>query len=220
MKLMNVTSIVYQLPFGKGRKFGANGNGVFDAVLGGWEINTINTAKPGCRSTSFTRPSAANDVTGRIPDYRGVAVQRPNLVGDPTGAAARRASTTISIRRVRHPAGQCALRQSRAERVPHAELLAVGSGRQQELPHSGARRHEAAVPVGVLQRPESHELRGAECRHHERGLRHDSQHLFAAADPVRVETAVLMGRRALLDCSRAAVVRISLVVERIMGPEL
>lgn len=83
VKFLNVTSFVYQLPFGKTRKWGANWNPVFDAVLGGWELNTINTANSGLPFDIQYTPAAANDVTGRIPDYRGLAVMRPNLVGDP-----------------------------------------------------------------------------------------------------------------------------------------
>jgi hypothetical protein len=87
VKLMNVTSVVWQVPFGRGRHFGAHTNGVIDAVLGGWELNTIHTANTGLPVNVIYTPSAANDGTGRIPDYRGLAVQRPNLVGDPTGAS-------------------------------------------------------------------------------------------------------------------------------------
>ena len=32
-------------------------------------------------------PAAANDVTGRIPDYRGEAIMRPNVSGDTTGSS-------------------------------------------------------------------------------------------------------------------------------------
>ncbi|HEY3940595.1 MAG TPA: TonB-dependent receptor, partial [Bryobacteraceae bacterium] len=81
----NVTSLVYQIPFGKGRKFGSHSNGVVDSLLGGWEVNTINTANSGLPINVIYTPSAANDVTGRIPDYRGEAVMRPNLVGNPAG---------------------------------------------------------------------------------------------------------------------------------------
>jgi hypothetical protein len=87
VKLMNVTSVVWQVPFGRGRKFGAHGSAVVDAILGGWELNTIHTANTGLPVNVIYTPSAANDATGRIPDYRGLAVQRPNLVGDPTGAS-------------------------------------------------------------------------------------------------------------------------------------
>jgi hypothetical protein len=85
VKLINVTSLVYQLPFGKGRKLGANWNGLFDAVLGGWEVTSINTANTGLPLNVFYTPSATMDGSSRIADYRGLAVQRPNLVGDPTG---------------------------------------------------------------------------------------------------------------------------------------
>ncbi|HLK65651.1 MAG TPA: TonB-dependent receptor [Bryobacteraceae bacterium] len=85
VKLINVTSLVYQLPFGKGRKLGANWKGPFDAVLGGWEITSINTANTGLPLNVFYTPSATMDGTSRIADYRGLSVQRPNLVGDPTG---------------------------------------------------------------------------------------------------------------------------------------
>ena len=87
IKFMNITSVVYQLPFGHNRKFGSNWNGVVDAFIGGWELNTINTANTGMPVNIIYTPASANDATGRIPDYRGLAVQRPNLVGDPTGAS-------------------------------------------------------------------------------------------------------------------------------------
>lgn len=82
--VINTTSFVYQLPFGKGRQFGAKWNAVLDGIAGGWEINTINTANTGLPVNVVYAPAAANDVTGRIPDYRGEAVMRPNVVGNPT----------------------------------------------------------------------------------------------------------------------------------------
>jgi hypothetical protein len=88
--LMNVTSGVYQLPFGKSRKFGSSWNGALDAIAGGWEINAINTANSGMPVNVTYTPSAALDATGRLAEYRGVAQQRPNLVGDatrPSGAS-------------------------------------------------------------------------------------------------------------------------------------
>jgi hypothetical protein len=84
VKFINVTSVVYQLPFGKGKKFASNLNRGFDAVVGGWELNAINTANTGTPLDVTYAPSAANDVTTRIADYRGVSEMRPNLVGDPT----------------------------------------------------------------------------------------------------------------------------------------
>ncbi len=81
VEFMNVTSVVYQLPFGKGRKYGSGMNPVFDAVLGGWELNSINTANTGPPIDVSYSPSAANDVTGLTNDYRGEAILRPNVTG-------------------------------------------------------------------------------------------------------------------------------------------
>lgn len=87
VKFINVTSVVYQLPFGKGRNFGSNWNGVTAALLGGWDLNTINTWNTGLPVNIIYTPTATQDVTGSIPDFRGSAVLRPNLVGDPSGAS-------------------------------------------------------------------------------------------------------------------------------------
>jgi len=84
---MNTTSVVYELPFGKGKKFGSQWGGVFDAVAGGWAINTINFANTGIPLDVSYTPAAANDVTGRIPDYRGEAIMRPNVSGTTTGSS-------------------------------------------------------------------------------------------------------------------------------------
>ena len=81
LKFIDVTSVVYQLPFGKGRQFGANMNPVADAILGGWEVNAIDTAHTGTAINVNYGPAAANDVTGAIADYRGLAVLRPNVTG-------------------------------------------------------------------------------------------------------------------------------------------
>ena len=49
----NVTaSAVYELPVGKGRKFGSGMNSVMDAIVGGWQVNGINTFRTGLPSTA------------------------------------------------------------------------------------------------------------------------------------------------------------------------
>ena len=81
VKLLNVTSVVYELPFGQGRKYAAHMHPVFDALLGGWELNSINTANTGNPIDVSYSPSTANDVTGLTNDYRGEAILRPNVSG-------------------------------------------------------------------------------------------------------------------------------------------
>jgi hypothetical protein len=81
VKFMNTTSVVYRLPFGRGRKYGASMNPVFDAIAGGWELNSINTANTGNPLNVYYSPSSANDVTGLSNDYRGENFLRPNVTG-------------------------------------------------------------------------------------------------------------------------------------------
>jgi hypothetical protein len=87
VKLLNVTTVVYELPFGKGKAFGGSAGKAVDLAIGGWSLNAINTANTGVPLDVVYAPAAANDVTGRISDFRGVAEMRPNLVGDPSGSS-------------------------------------------------------------------------------------------------------------------------------------
>ena len=83
VKFNNVTSVVYQLPFGKGKQFLGTANRLADLAIGGWELNAINTANTGIPLNVFYAPSTANDVTG-LPtnsEYRGTSMLRPNITG-------------------------------------------------------------------------------------------------------------------------------------------
>ncbi len=82
--VMNTTTVVYQLPFGKGRKFGSSWHPVLDAIAGGWSLNAIDTTNSGMPLDIFYTPAASNDVTGRLAEWRGVSTMRPNLAGDPS----------------------------------------------------------------------------------------------------------------------------------------
>jgi hypothetical protein len=72
-------SVLYDLPFGKGKYFGGNWSGVTNAVLGNWEINVIERAESGF--PLFVVDSA--DESGVFFFYNGLVLQRPNEVGDP-----------------------------------------------------------------------------------------------------------------------------------------
>jgi hypothetical protein len=86
VKLNNVTTLVYELPFGKGRQFAANASRGLDLLIGGWALNSINTAHTGLPVdvAYFTTP-AAIDVTGLQNDYRGQMLIRPNVSGSAIG---------------------------------------------------------------------------------------------------------------------------------------
>lgn len=82
VKLNNVTTVVYQLPFGKGRQIGSAWNPVLNTIAGGWEISAINTAHTGTPiDVAYATTPAAIDVTGLQNDYRGQMLQRPNVSG-------------------------------------------------------------------------------------------------------------------------------------------
>jgi hypothetical protein len=83
-KFINITSAVYQLPFGRGRRYGSSAPGIVDQVLGGWEISAINnalSAEPiNLRAWSGSIP-AAFQVVGNLSDFRGGESYRPNITG-------------------------------------------------------------------------------------------------------------------------------------------
>ncbi|MGH9327973.1 MAG: hypothetical protein ACRD2B_14990, partial [Terriglobia bacterium] len=68
-----VLSHIYQLPVGKGKRFGSNFSAPVNAVLGGWEVSGIETFKDGFPLSISTDDNNANSGGG----------QRPNLVGNP-----------------------------------------------------------------------------------------------------------------------------------------
>jgi hypothetical protein len=79
----NTTSLVYQLPFGKDRRFLNSQGGFVDQIVGGWEISAINQASSGQPITITYSPAAALAVSGIQQDFRGANNYRPNVIGDP-----------------------------------------------------------------------------------------------------------------------------------------
>lgn len=75
-------SILYDLPFGKGKHFGGNWNGATNAVFGNWKVDLIERATSGF--PLFVVDSA--DESGVFFSYNGNTLQRPNQVGDPNTA--------------------------------------------------------------------------------------------------------------------------------------
>ena len=83
-KLTNVTSAVYQLPFGRGQRFGKSVNRGIDAVLGGWQLSVINNALSApplnLRAWAGSIPGAFQ-VVGNLSGFRGGETYRPNITG-------------------------------------------------------------------------------------------------------------------------------------------
>lgn len=73
-----VTSMIYDLPFGSGRRFASSTHGFLGALISGWQFNMILVAQTG---QSFT-PLVPNDQSNTGGDN-----DRPNLVGDPNSGS-------------------------------------------------------------------------------------------------------------------------------------
>ena len=80
LPLSNVTSILYELPVGHGRRFLSTSNGFLDAAIGGWQASVINTMQSGTPFNLTYTPAAANQVSPTIANsFRGANLYRPNL---------------------------------------------------------------------------------------------------------------------------------------------
>jgi hypothetical protein len=83
-KLTNVTSVVYQLPVGRGRTFGSRLHPAIDAAVGGWELSVINNALSAppinLRAWAGAVPAAFQTV-GNLAGFRGGETFRPNVLG-------------------------------------------------------------------------------------------------------------------------------------------
>jgi len=81
LPIANVTSLVYELPFGHGRHFLSGINGIEDTVIGGWQISAINTAQAGTPFNLTYSPNGAQQVSQQISaTYRGANEYRPDFV--------------------------------------------------------------------------------------------------------------------------------------------
>ena len=97
LPVFNVTSLIYELPFGHGRQFLRDSNGLVNSVLGGWQVSLINTAQAGTPFNITYGPSVANQVSPQISaTYRGANEYRPDIVPGQhitQGRASRAANT-------------------------------------------------------------------------------------------------------------------------------
>jgi TonB dependent receptor len=78
----NTTSVVYELPFGKGRKYLSSTGALTDHVLGGWQMTVINNMWSGEPINLSYNPAGDFQVSvASIPDWRGGISYRPNVIG-------------------------------------------------------------------------------------------------------------------------------------------
>jgi hypothetical protein len=105
-------SVLYNLPFGKGKRYGGTWNGATNAILGNWQLTLIERATSGF--PLFVVDSG--DGSGVFFSYNGNTLQRPNEVGDPNKAGPVAANPTCSapgeIHTLQHWFNPCAFAQA------------------------------------------------------------------------------------------------------------
>jgi hypothetical protein len=81
LPIANITSLVYELPFGHGRRFAGSSNGFVNGVIGGWQVSAINTMQAGTPFNITYGPNGAQAVSPQISaTYRGANEYRPNYI--------------------------------------------------------------------------------------------------------------------------------------------
>src|ERR1700678_2112548 len=81
LPISDITSLVYDLPFGSGKQFLGGSKGLVNAVVGGWQLSGINTAQAGTPFNLTYTPNSANALSPQIAaTYRGANEYRPNRV--------------------------------------------------------------------------------------------------------------------------------------------
>ena len=80
-------SVTYNLPFGKGKRFGDSWNGAANGVLGNWEVDVIEKATSGFPlfvvDSANGSPSGTPGASGVGFSWNGNGLNRPDQVGDP-----------------------------------------------------------------------------------------------------------------------------------------
>lgn len=78
-----VMSYGYELPLGKGKRFGGNASGIAEQIIGGWQVVGITTASTG---TYFTPVDIATNLANSDGGGTVATASRPDRVGDPNGS--------------------------------------------------------------------------------------------------------------------------------------
>ncbi len=80
LPLANTTSLVYELPFGRGRRFLSGAHGLTETLLGGFQLSIINMMQSGTPFNLTYTPAATNQVSPTIANsFRGANLYRPNI---------------------------------------------------------------------------------------------------------------------------------------------
>ncbi len=116
----NTTSLVWDLPYGKGRAFGANAPGLVQGVFGGWQFSAINTATSGLPINLTYNPTQQFSVSS-APTYR------PNISGNPVTPEGQRTTSELPepCDRIRADRSQPSLGQRGTQHRPRLSFLST-----------------------------------------------------------------------------------------------
>lgn len=79
----SLTTIIYELPVGRGRHFGSSMNRLEDALVGGWQLSNIFLWQSGPFLTAYFDAGTIDPSGTGSGTYVGGAAQRPDRVGNP-----------------------------------------------------------------------------------------------------------------------------------------
>jgi hypothetical protein len=88
--LNDTLTAIWDLPYGRGRRFGANANRLMDTVAGGWQFTLINTATSGAPINLIYSEPSQMDVSDLL-NYR------PNVTGNPKNPRGSWVKTATSL---------------------------------------------------------------------------------------------------------------------------
>jgi hypothetical protein len=86
----NTISVLWDLPFGRGRMFGQSASPILQGFLGGWQLSAINTDTSGQPVNLVYSETAAFDVSD-------ILAYRPNVSGNPVTPSSERIKTSTAV---------------------------------------------------------------------------------------------------------------------------
>ena len=143
----NTSTVVWEVPFGKGRRWGAGSNALVDGVLGGWRLSGINTMTSGQPvNISYAPPSAfsVSSAPTYRPIYLGGNIYSPersasnylNRIVYPAAGAAFVAPSTLTPNDSSRPFGNLGRNVARSNAIYNLDL---GAHKGFNLPWEGKR---------------------------------------------------------------------------------
>ena len=109
----DTTSVIYDLPYGRGRRFGGSANPVMRGILGNWQFTAVNTTTSGLPvNLTYNAggyklgnlPSDAFALTAGAASSGTLYAQRPNLTGDPIAPKSKWVKTGSALNGYLNPA--------------------------------------------------------------------------------------------------------------------